>query len=645
MAKEAFCLVFAAILRFSSILCLTQFAVGQESNSTARFPVGDVRNCFSLAQGINRLEVLPGGGWDNLRNVHMGMVTYRNYSQCKTTEDGKYLIPDDTFVYPLKKSNAEVFAEVFDHWTNYSSTTSTSINVEASGSFGFGSISASFSEEHESIKKHQVEDKAVTTRVQLRYVMYKVRSQPDGPLQPVFKTRLLDIAAQLQLNNTAFANFLAQLLVRDFGTHYVTSVDAGAVLAKIDHLKYDFVSKYAEQKNKVTASAGASFFGAFSVKGSISHSSDSSLLDEYTKSTTFSRVLTYGGPPFRANFTLDQWEDDLPNNLVTIDRAGDPLHFAVTPGSLPEISQNLAFQLATVVERAVLQYYKHNTYKGCTDSDAPNFSFQANLDDGSCRSPYNNFTFGGVYQTCQIQDSPSSNPCGALLQKNPLTAGYSCPVNYDPVLLHQTGTPTTCHRDCHSCWLFFKCCHTDCGRALVSTYWCVAKGKVSVNTGYLFGGLYSDKVINPVSQDHRCPLKFKPLRFGATMRVCVSDDYELGFKFSVPFAGFFSCAVGNPLATSPAKRGNTPSSWSKDCPTGYAQHLAAIEDDCEINYCVKANAFSDQGLAAIKRPPFSHAPKIYNYSVPALLVNEDTGQIFFKSKAQNEKEWILATKA
>ena len=80
------------------------------------------------------------------------------------------------------------------------------------------------------------------------------------------------------------------------------------------------------------------------------------------------------------------------------------------------------------------------------------------------------------------------------------------------------------------------------------------------NTGYLFGGLYSKVLKNPVTQDHSCPLKFYALRFGATMQVCVSDDYELGFQSSVPFGGFFSCSAGNPLgvkkSSDSVKQGN-----------------------------------------------------------------------------------------
>ena len=151
-----------------SLVVLGSGLVYAENNSSPRFPVGDPRNC-PLTNGVYRFEVLPGGGWDNLRNVHMGAVSVMNYSKCKTSDDGKYLIPDDVILYPIKESKVHVFAEMYDHWHNYSSTTTKSINAE--GKFGFGSVSGSFSSEFESVKKHQVEDKAVTTRAQLRHVL------------------------------------------------------------------------------------------------------------------------------------------------------------------------------------------------------------------------------------------------------------------------------------------------------------------------------------------------------------------------------------------------------------------------------------------------------------------------------------------
>ena len=309
------------------------------------------------------------------------------------------------------------------------------------------------------------------------------------------------------------------------------------------------MSDFTEDKSKITLAASASFFATFRAKATIRYSqtNDKQTLDQYTKNTVYSTVYTFGGAPFMVNFTINLWEDQMLDELVAVDRSGDPLHYAITPGSLPEMSEELTFELANVVEKATKQYYQHNTIKGCTKMDSPNFSFQANLDDGSCESPTNNYTFGGVYQTCKCDGSLVGNPCEPLLQMNPLTADYKCSDEYEAVLVHQDRTPHSCHRDCHRCWLFFKCCNMNCGYASYSTYWCVAKGKVPLNTGYMFGGLYSKVLKNPVTQDHSCPLKFYPLRFGATMQVCVSDDYELGFQQSVPFGGFFSCSAGNPL--------------------------------------------------------------------------------------------------
>lgn len=232
-------------------------------------------------------------------------------------------------------------------------------------------------------------------------------------------------------------------------------------------------------------------------------------------------MYTFRGPPFRINFSISQWEDQLLDELVAIDRSGEPLSNAITPGSLPEISERLVFEVANIVKQAIALYYKQNTISGCTRMDSPNFSFQANHDDDSCESPMNNYTFGGVYQTCSADGSPDDILCESLLQKNPLTGEYSCSDGYEAVLVHQGRTPQRCHLDCHEVWFFFpfKLCNQNCeSYATYSMYWYVAKGDVPSNTGYLFGGLYSRVSNNPFTQARSCPLKFYTLRFGETMR-------------------------------------------------------------------------------------------------------------------------------
>lgn len=596
----------ACMRRFLSIFpfLLAAFNVGvpfsENGSSSLKFPPGHPRNC-PLADGVYRFEVLPGAGWDNLRNQDMGVVFARNYSGCETSDDGKFLIPDNMVLYPVKNSKVERFAEFYDHWNDYYSVTTKTINAEASAACKKVSISGSFSSEFQSVKIHQVEDKSVTTRVQIRHDLYKAKLEPGSALQPAFKSRILEIASHLQHNNTAFANYLAQSLVRDYGTHYITSVNAGAVLAKVDHLTKKYAVSIEGEKNKITAAASLSFFQLFSAKMSYSHSTEKQNMDEYENNTVYSTIYTFGGPPFRVNFSISQWENQLLDELVAIDRAGNPLHFSISTGNLPEVSENLVFEVRDVVKRAIKQYYQRNTIKGCTKLDAPNFSFQANFDDGSCKKPGNRYTFGGVYQTCQFVGHPVDNPCEPLLQKNPLTSDYSCSAEYEPILLHQGSTPHSCRRECHSCGVFWlsTCCQEICANAFYETYWCVAKGQVPHNTGYLFGGLYSHMITNPVTEARSCPLKFYPLRFGLTMHVCVSDDYEMSSEEAVPFGGFFSCNNGNPLS-------NTGTLISH-CSTKFCGCLYRFVDN--ITKCVGI----PKGLNYHIK---TEIPGIWNYSYP-----------------------------
>ena len=131
------------------------------------YPMGDPRRCYKAGTGELRLEVIPGGGWDNLRNKDTGMVMKLNYSQCLTTDDGRYLIPDGVVTIPKKSSNVDTYAELFMHWNNYTSTLSNSINAHAGLNLKHIGISGTFGDEYENVKTRQFTDKSVTTRVQV----------------------------------------------------------------------------------------------------------------------------------------------------------------------------------------------------------------------------------------------------------------------------------------------------------------------------------------------------------------------------------------------------------------------------------------------------------------------------------------------
>ena len=633
---------------FAALFVANNIAIGEQEGSDAEMlPNGDVRNCPTTSpifpqDPLYRMEVLPGAGFDALRSVDMGQVHAYNYSQCRVSNDGRYLLPDYVFLVPLMKSHVQVFSELIDHWDEYTSTTSTTITLEA----GFMSIvSGKFSYEYLSVKSHMYNDKSFTTRVQLREALYKVNLQPSAELHPAFKSRLFEIAANIQNNNKEYAHYLAELTVREYGTHYITSMDAGAVLSQVDYLSSAIKEDIDYTKKAVTASASANFLGKFSFGSSFKHSDIQNHTQRFVDNRTYSDVFSWGGPPFGPNMTVNNWENGVPNSMVAIDRSGDPLHYAITPTTLPDLPESTVYDVAHFVFQAITRYYKVNTRHGCTDMNSPNFDFQANVNDKSCKAPNTNFTFGGIYQTCTYASTAYEDLCTGgrqpMEQENPLTGETSCRAPYVPVLLHSgryshTIQKQVCYKHC-SWWH----CHTNCYMQPYTTtieykaYWCVAPGHVEQNSGYLFGGFYTSSTANPFLGSKACPRYYMPLHFGEDMFICVSDDYELGFPFSVPFAGFESCTAGNPLAANNPSMAN-PASWPHDCPVGFTQHLVAVDENCEINFCIKAGSFNQLRTIPPRLPPY-RKPKQNPNTTNTLVVIGIDGAIWYKT---SDGDWI-----
>lgn len=590
------------------------------------------------------LEVLPGGGWDNLRNVDMGRVMDLTYANCRTTEDGQYIIPEEIFTIARKQSNLEMNSEILESWMNYQSSTSSSINLELSL---FSKVNGKFSPEFQKVKTLQVKDQAVTTRVQVRNLVYTVKINPVSELSWGFKKELMDISDRLENNQTRMATYLAELLVLNYGTHVVTSMDAGAALIQEDHIRASFLQDCQGSHSAVTASAGVTFLNIVNFKFEENYTSQNALTKSYISNRTNSRVQSVGGTLFYPGITLQAWQQSITNHLVAIDRAGLPLHFFINPNTLPELPGPLVKKLSRTVETAVRRYYTFNTYPGCTDHNSPNFNFQANTDDGSCEGKMTNFSFGGVYQECtQLSGNAAVQLCQKLEQKNPLTGDFSCPSGYSPIHLlaqiHEEGyNQLECQRKC-SLLIFCKTVCEDVFRvakAEFRAFWCVASGQVPENSGLLFGGLFSGKSINPLTNAQACPAGYFPLRLFENLKVCASQDYELGYRFSVPFGGFFSCAVGNPLVD-PAIARDLGTPALKKCPGGFSQHLALISDGCQVSYCVKSGLFTGGSLPPARLPPYTRPPLMSQAATNTVMVtNTETARSWIKDAQTHQ--WRL----
>eukprot|EP00105_Crassostrea_gigas_P008701 XP_011423353.2 PREDICTED: macrophage-expressed gene 1 protein [Crassostrea gigas] len=475
---------------------------------------GDPRTCYD-GKGEKPLmfEVLPGFGWDNLVNENRGVVVNFNYSKCKTTEDRRYLLPDGIVTIPVKTSQMNVFSKLYDHWSQYESDTANSINIGASGHKMGVKIAASFSSEHEHIRKHQLEDKSFTTKVQVKFVRYTAKVLPDIQLDQSFRNRLLKIAGHIHQNRKSSTKYESELLVRDFGTHVLTSVDAGASIVKVDQVDSSFLKDTTTNRENIGFSASISLPGIVSESIKNKFSNTKLELEKYMKNVKNSDIRTYGGPPMNPeNFTLSEWTTTIGNDLVAVDRNGFPLDYVISTTTFPELSESLVEELVQSVRKAILSYFKHNTYPGCTNPNAPNFSKISNLDDGSCHEPFTNLSFGGVYQECNFHGTliDNENMCDSLATNNPQTQAFACPEGFEKVPLHEGITHKSQHQhQCRRCWAFFHCCHDQSyyASATYKSFWCRAKpdSLVREDIGFLFGGLYSDRTTNFVTQTKSCP--------------------------------------------------------------------------------------------------------------------------------------------
>ena len=575
------------------------------------YPVGDIRYCPTTKLDdentpLLRMDVLPGLGFDNLRNVDVGQVYDYKYSTCQTSSDGLYILPDNVYLIPILNSEVDFFAQVYDHFSEWKSQVATSINVQAKSSFA--KISGSFSTDYQKTKTKMVNSQSRAARIGLRHHLYSVHINPDTQLNPSFKSRILDIAANIQNNDTKLAVYLTELLVRDYGTHVVTNVEAGAILSQTTFVSQDSTSTSESSKLDISASASATFFASVSVKTHFSKSESSS--ESFTNAITSSHTTTHGGPLYKlSNFSYGDWENGILDHLVAIDRSGQPLYTAISTSNVPEIPDVLLVEVSQYIYKAVRKYYQVNTHHGCTNPQSSNFNFQANMEDGSCKMTQQNYTFGGVYQTCEYHEDYDVCEDLKAFQTNPLTSEYSCPEGYANIFLHsgtlaKTVPVTSCHRKCG-----FWSCHDECVTPLVlksatyNAYWCaLAPGSTAPpDSGYMFGGAYTSKEQNPLTGSKTCPMFFYPLHFGEDIEVCVSND-ERGQDHSIPFGGFLSCLNGNALAASKSQfeQGNYP----KQCPPHYSQFLVTVDQDCIVNYCSDIRSLMAQEPHSPILPPF-----------------------------------------
>ena len=97
---------------------------------------------------------------------------------------------------------------------------------------------------------------------------------------------------------------------------------------------------------------------------------------------------------------------------------------------------------------------------------------------------------------------------------------------------------------------------------------------------------------------------------------------RLSQSFSFPFGAFFSCVAGNILTCKNVSEFlSNPSDWPMCCPPGFTQHLAMIEKNCPVNFCIKAGSLRKHNDLHIVLPPLEPKPDVRSNATGLLFKN------------------------
>uniref|UniRef100_T1JGB9 MACPF domain-containing protein n=1 Tax=Strigamia maritima TaxID=126957 RepID=T1JGB9_STRMM len=496
-------------------------------------------------ENIRRLKHSPGMGWDSLQSKQMGAILSRKYNNCHTTDDKQFEIPNDLEATSIKKRITEV--DPITDWLKYNPMTAKTLKLDSIKADEFSKIDGFFTQDYVQIKKHRLDKNYATVRIMLRYFVYKLMtsSRTVEELDAQFKEKLEQIGGEINLGRTKSAKYLADTVVRDYGTHLIRSIDVGGIFGRDDYFSVNYVKKNLSILMDI---AQVSFFNSIGLSGQDLLRISQSNLSSYESLKRDSKMFTVGGVEFKKELTLEEWESGLYNNLVVIDQSGVRLDLA-----LRQMQLNLRCsdpgKTIDLVQNAVEKYYRVNIHKGCIAAKQPFLDTTVNFDAGEiCDQGPRAFdipvhpNFGGVYSD---------------LIENIITKSRSCPPGFDSLRI------------------------VDLERVL---------GLETDVTDQIFVCIDNKNV------SRSCPPGFDPLRkwrletdqnFVCITNTNLEEVEGSALLFGGLYKGFDKCPN---------------SSWAG---VGQTQHFITFSNELEIYYCSRIISKDVKYEVALLRPPYS----------------------------------------
>jgi hypothetical protein len=353
---------------------------------------------YARADGVKSVtvDIYPGFGWDNLRFLDLSPIF--DVSNLNSSDQFQSCIE----VIPVRQYKIQLDSTVVDMFDARTSDYSSNLFIGGSAGYMGFRISGSYSQEYQSSKKQQGEEKTIALRNQIDYIIHDVILKSSCQLNPKVKEAIIDIAGYQTSDQLTMATYAAQLFIKTYGTHFTSRISLGGSIVQEDHIQQSLYYDQNSNKKRYSAAAEASFLGSFSLSRNFASSSmttDTSI-DQAKKEFTRKKITAKGGKLSLSNGSIESWQSSIDLSPTIVRRAIENITFFIQSDQIPELSEVELEHVRQELNRAVETYIEMNVYSGCMNRTSPSFNWIASVDDGSCTPAEENSQFGGFVRTC-----------------------------------------------------------------------------------------------------------------------------------------------------------------------------------------------------------------------------------------------------
>ena len=359
-----------------------------------------------------KVDIYPGFGWDHLRFIDMNPIfDVSNFNDSDVFQSCIEMIP-------LRENKIETGSTIIDAFDSRTTDHDMTISVGGSGAFKGVKLSGSYSHEYQQLKKEQGEERTVTLRNHIDYLLVDVILQQKCPLHPQVKKDLIEIAKYIVTEQTLRATYAAQIFVKKYGTHFISRLQLGGSISEDDYISHSKVYASENEKRLHKAAAELSFLDTYSLKTSFGTSTKDDKVNEHKEEIGRKTIHSKGGDVFTAGTHLDVWQASVSTHPAIVRRAIENMTYVIQSDFIPELTDVALAQVRQKINDAINTYVEMNVVRGCMHRDSSSFNWVANVDDGSCAPADQTSQFGGFIRWCDederltpyVTEKTSPNP-------------------------------------------------------------------------------------------------------------------------------------------------------------------------------------------------------------------------------------------